>query len=77
MFWKAEKQWECIGLVNRLVAGKNNPKADIFWNSETGKTIALKQKGVLEKYVSPSASDIPATFKNKEGYWTGFAAYQI
>lgn len=27
------------GLVNRLIAEKNNPRADVFWNSETGRTI--------------------------------------
>jgi iron(III) transport system substrate-binding protein len=62
------------GLVNRLIAEKNNPRADVFWNSETGRTIVLKQKGVLAKYVSPSASDIPAQFKDPDGCWTGFAA---
>lgn len=62
------------GLVNRLIAEKNAPQADVFWNSETGRTIVLKKKGVLEKYVSPSAADIPATFKDKDGYWCGFAA---
>ncbi|MDH4240568.1 MAG: extracellular solute-binding protein [Phycisphaerae bacterium] len=62
------------GLVNRLIAEKNNPRADVFWNSETGRTIVLKQKGVLTKYISPSASDIPAQFKDPDGCWTGFAA---
>ena len=40
------------GLVNRLIAEKDNPRADVFWNSETGRTIVLKQKGVLAKYCS-------------------------
>lgn len=62
------------GLVNRLLAEKNRPKADVFWNSEIGRTIVLKQKGILAPYVSPSARDIPAAFKDKDGYWTGFAA---
>lgn len=62
------------GLVNRLIAEKSHPQADVFWNSEIGRTIVLKQKGVLDKYVSPSASDIPAQFKDKDNYWTGFAA---
>ncbi|MHC4123763.1 MAG: extracellular solute-binding protein [Planctomycetota bacterium] len=62
------------GLVNRLIAEKSSPQADVFWNSETGRTIVLKDKGVLAKYVSPSASDIPAQFKDAEGFWTGFAA---
>ena len=44
------------GLVNRLIAEKNNPRADVFWNSETGRTIVLKREGVLASYVSPSAA---------------------
>ncbi|MBN1806662.1 MAG: hypothetical protein JW837_15545 [Sedimentisphaerales bacterium] len=35
------------GLVNRLIAEKANPRADVFWNSEIGRTIVLKRKGVL------------------------------
>ncbi len=62
------------GLVNRLIAEKANPRADVFWNSETGRTIVLKQKGVLAPYKSPSAVDIPATFKDRDGYWSGFGA---
>jgi len=62
------------GLVNRLIAEKDAPKADVFWNSETGRTIVLKQKGVLAPYISPSAADIPAIFKDKDGFWTGFGA---
>lgn len=62
------------GLVNRLIAEKDNPRADVFWNSETGRTIVLKQKGVLAKYVSPSAVDIPDQFRDPDGCWTGFGA---
>jgi iron(III) transport system substrate-binding protein len=62
------------GLVNRLIAEKNNPQADVFWNSEAVRTIVLKQKGVLAPYFSPSAEDIPEQFKDKDDYWTGFAA---
>lgn len=62
------------GLVNRLLAEKPNPRADVFWNSEVGRTLVLKDKGVLTPYRSPSAADIPAQFKDAEGYWTGFAA---
>lgn len=56
------------GLVNRLIAEKDSPRADVFWNSETGRTIVLKQKGVLAKYVSPSASNIPEQFKDSDGF---------
>lgn len=63
-----------VGLVNRLLAEKDNPQADVFWNSEVGRTIILKEKGILAPYVSPNAGEIPDYFKDVEGYWTGFAA---
>lgn len=62
------------GLVNRLIAEKNNPQADVFWNSEVGRTLVLKDKDILAPYNSPSASDIPSQFKDANGFWTGFAA---
>jgi iron(III) transport system substrate-binding protein len=62
------------GLVNRLIAEKANPQCDVFWNNEVIKSILLKKKGVLAPYVSPAAKEIPNTFKDKDGYWTGFAA---
>jgi len=61
------------GLVNRLIAEKNHSRCDVFWNSEIGRTIILKKKGILTPYISPSSKDIPAQFKDKQGYWAGFA----
>lgn len=63
-----------VGLVNRLLAEKQHPRCDVFWNSEVGRTIFLKQKGIFTPYTSPSAKDIPSQFKDKDAYWTGFAA---
>lgn len=62
------------GLVNRLIAEKKRPRCDVFWNGEIGKTIVLKQKGVLAPYVSPSALDIPPFLRDTDHCWTGFAA---
>ncbi len=62
------------GIVNRLIAEKENPRCDVFWNNENGRTIVLKKKGVLSPYNSPSAKGIPEQFKDPEGYWTGFGA---
>jgi iron(III) transport system substrate-binding protein len=63
-----------VGLVNRLLAENDHPRCDVFWNSEVGRTIFLKQKGLFTPYTSPSAKDISLQFKDKDGYWTGFAA---
>ncbi|MDD1684237.1 MAG: extracellular solute-binding protein [Methanoregula sp.] len=60
------------GLVNRLIAEKARPQADVFWSGEFSQTIILKNKSVLAPYQSPSAGDIPARFRDTEGYWTGF-----
>ncbi|OGD32655.1 MAG: ABC transporter substrate-binding protein [Candidatus Aminicenantes bacterium RBG_19FT_COMBO_58_17] len=61
------------GLVNRLLAEKDRPQADVFWNGEFAQTILLKKEGVLAPYRSPNAADIPATYVDSEGYWSGFA----
>jgi iron(III) transport system substrate-binding protein len=60
------------GLVTRLTAEKDRPRADVFWNNEFSQTILLQQDGVLTPYVSPNAADIPAQFKDPGGYWTCF-----
>lgn len=62
------------GLVNRLLAERSRPRADVFWNNEVVQTIRLKQAGVLEPYDSPARAAIPDRFKDAEGYWTGLAA---
>jgi iron(III) transport system substrate-binding protein len=63
-----------VGLVNRLIAEKARPKCDVFWNSEVSRTILLRQKAVLAPYRSPSGTDIPEKFKDREDFWTGYAA---
>lgn len=62
------------GLVSRLAAERERPRCDVFWNNEITRTIALKKQGLLAAYVSPNAAQIPARFKDPEGYWTGLAA---
>ena len=62
------------GAMNRLIAEKNNPQADVYWANEPIRAEVLKQKGILASYVSVNAKDIPPVFKDTEGYWTGFSA---
>jgi len=63
-----------VGLVNRLIAEKSNPKADVFWNSEVSRTILLAKKDILAPYRSIHWNAFPDTFKDKENLWTGFSA---
>ena len=62
------------GVMNRLIAEKNNSQADVYWANEPIRAEALKQKGISAPYTSQNAAGIPDTFKDPEGYWTGFSA---
>jgi len=63
-----------VGLVNRLIAEKKNPQADVFWNSEVLRTLVLKEKKITTPYDSPSGADIPPDMKDSEHHWHGFAS---
>src|SRR5206468_1564602 len=62
------------GVMNRLIAEKDNPQADVYWANESVRADALKQRGVSTPYVSPAAEGIPDQFKDSDHYWTGFSA---
>ncbi|MGE3335893.1 MAG: extracellular solute-binding protein [Rhodospirillaceae bacterium] len=62
------------GAMNRLIAEKNNPQADVYWANEPIRAEVLRQQGIAAPYVSPNAAGIPDIFKDPNGYWTGFAA---
>ena len=62
------------GVMNRLLAEKNNPQADVYWANEPIRAEVLKQENVAAAYQSPGAEGIPAHFKDPQGYWTGFSA---
>lgn len=61
-----------VGLANRLVAEKDKPQADVFWNGEILQTLDLKGKGVLERADISEAKGLPASFVDGDGYWYGF-----
>ena len=68
------EETKSTGLVNRLIAEKNKPKADVFWSGDPVRPVLLKMKGLTAPYVSRAAGDIPNTYKDPEGHWTGFSA---
>lgn len=62
------------GVMNRLLAEKDNPQADVYWANEPIRAELLGQQGIAAAYQSSSTEGIPAHFKNPQGYWTGFSA---
>lgn len=59
------------GLVRRLRAERDRPRADVFWSSELFNTIRLAREGLLAEY-RPPTDDIPDQFKDPGGRWTAF-----
>ena len=57
------------GLINRLTAERERPRADVWWSSEVFGTIQLAQRGVLAKYESAAAADIPSSFRDPDNRW--------
>lgn len=62
------------GVLNRLLAEKNNPQCDVFWSGDPLRAHILKVKGISQPYASPIAADINKYFKDKDQHWTGFSA---
>jgi iron(III) transport system substrate-binding protein len=59
------------GLATRLIAEKDRPRADVFWNGEFAQTLRLKELGVLGALAPRSAAGIPGAFKDPDGFWYG------
>ncbi len=57
--------------LERLLAEKGAPQADVLWGGPSDTYDAAASKGVFAKYIPSGASRIPASFKSYKGYWTG------
>lgn len=61
------------GLVQRLRAERDSPRADVFWSSEAFLTDALGAEGLLAPLVSSALADWPESFRDPRRLWHGFA----
>jgi iron(III) transport system substrate-binding protein len=68
------EETKSAGAMNRLIAEKNNPQADVYWANEPIRAEVLRQQHIAAPYLSPNAAGVPQTFRDGQGYWTGFAA---
>lgn len=68
------EETKSTGLVNRLIAEKDRPVADVFYSGDPMRAGVLKLKGVSEPYKSPAAEGLPKQFSDPEGHWTGFSS---
>ena len=68
------EETKSAGLLNRLIAEKERPRADVFWSGDPVRAAILKAKNVSAPYRSPLAEGLPAQFSDPAGHWTGFSA---
>jgi len=68
------EETKSTGVLNRLIAEKNNPQCDVFWSGDPVRTIVLKNKGITIPYKSETSKGINSTFKDSENHWIGFSA---
>ena len=58
------------GLVNRLIAEKKNPKADLFWNGGFVQTAHLASSGILAQYKTSASPQ--SKWSDPQNYWSAF-----
>ena len=63
-----------VGLATAIMAEKNRPRCDVFWNNEILHTLRLEKAGLLDVYRSPAAKDFAQDYVARSGAWHGFAA---
>lgn len=62
---------KAVGLEKRLLAEKNNPRADVFWNSEFMRTARLESAGILASYSRDTSIYTSDKFYSPQGLWYG------
>lgn len=63
-----------VGLVNQIIAEKDRPVADVFWNNEILHTLRLQKMGLLQPHDWKLEVGYPQEMRAKDGSWCGFAA---
>ena len=63
-----------LGLVNLIVAERQRPRCDVFWNNELLGTVDLQSQGLLEPHRGAGWERLPEKYRDSNGHWVGFAA---
>ena len=63
-----------LGLVNLIVAERQRPRCDVFWNNELLGTVDLQSQGLLEPYRGSGWERLPEKYRDADGHWVGFGA---
>jgi iron(III) transport system substrate-binding protein len=68
------EETKSTGLLNRLIAEKARPRADVFWSGDPVRAAVLKSKNVSAAYHSPAAEGMPTKLNDPDGHWQALSA---
>lgn len=68
------EETKSTGVMNRLIAEKDNSQCDLFWSGDPLRNVVLQSKEITVPYQSVQTDLIPNHFRDKEHHWTGFSA---
>ncbi len=68
------EETKSTGLLNRLIAEKNRPQADVFWSGDPVRAAILKAKGVSAPYRPAKPADASGAFSDPDGHWSALSA---
>jgi len=55
----------------RLVVERTRPRADVVLGSSGALQEILKNRRLVDRYLSPARNEIPQTYRDPDGFWTG------
>lgn len=68
------EETKSTGLLNRLIAEKARPQADVFWSGDPVRAAVLKAKGVSAPFKPANPADTTGRFSDPAGHWAALSA---
>ena len=63
-----------VQLTQEILAERERPRCDLFWNNEIINTHRLDKADLLRPYTTEAAAHYPPSARSPDGKWFGFAA---
>jgi iron(III) transport system substrate-binding protein len=68
------EETKSTGVMNRLIAEKENSQCDVFWSGDPLRNGLLQSRGITFPYQSMQTELIPVHFRESGHHWIGFSA---
>lgn len=68
------EETKSTGLLNRLIAEKARPQADVFWSGDPVRAAVLKAKGISVPFRAANPADATGCFSDPQGHWSALSA---